>query len=78
MESTLFESIEFNYALLSALPIPVCIVTEGSNIIFLNNPSNNSKISTFLSAKYEKNNWKLSPLDDSLLYNIAQLCRETG
>lgn len=78
MESSLFESIEFNYALLSALPIPVCIITEESNITFLNNPSNNSKISTFLSAKYEKNNWKLSPLDDSLLYNIAQLSRETG
>jgi len=78
LEHNLFDSVEFNYALLSALPTPVCIVTETFDIIFLNNPVSNSKISTFLSSKHIKNNWKLSPLDDSLLYNIVQLCRDTG
>jgi len=78
LEHNLFDSVEFNYALLSALPIPVCIVTETYDILLLNTPQNNCKVSSFIRRKHDKDNWKLSPLDDSLLYNITQLCRDTG
>lgn len=77
-EANLFDSVEFNYALLTALPIPVCIVTEDSEIFFLNNPKFGGESRRFLSCDYGKNGWRLSPEKDKLLYNISQTCREKG
>lgn len=72
----LFESLEFTYSLLSAIPVPVCLINTKNEVINLNTPKDTPKLTSYLEKKYNDKSWVLDKAEDQLLYDTVIDCRE--